>query len=194
MQGKPGLKPGICRQNTRWGWQASGWTTHPACDSMVTAVAHMSPMATDERTIGTSGVYVSGCVQPGNPDIPAIRVRTRCITLAQYGTCACGRACAHVPSTFTCECSNEQALRSDEQANSDILDRWAHTPSSLAHGHTGTTVDLAEDLSGQTGQGAFASALRSRGNRPPQALAKGRVDHDLNTSVQVRALSVSDLS
>ena len=125
---------------------------------------------------------------------PYVYVRGVSLSRSTERACAGVRVRAHVPSTFTCECSNEQALRSDEQANSDILDRWAHTPSSLAHGHTGTTVDLAEDLSGQTGQEAFAPALRSRGNRPPQALAKRRVDHDLNTSVQVRALSVSDLS
>lgn len=34
---------------------------------------------------------------------------------------------AHVPSTLTCECSHEQARRSDEPANSDIWDSGAHT-------------------------------------------------------------------
>lgn len=133
MQGKPGLKPGICRQNTRWGWQASGWTTHPACDSMVTAVAHMSPMATDERTIGTSGVYVSGCVQPGNPDIPAIRVRTRCITLAQYGTCACGRARArvfHLPLRTSAHMSRPCARMSKQTRTYQTV---GHTPSQAWH-------------------------------------------------------------
>lgn len=163
----------------------------PVCPMLIWA------RACSEERLSCVYIYVLMCthMQPDVLVCPGFAHHAPCVRSNERGTVHLSTwpAFARVPSTLTCKCSDEQGQRSHEPADR-TSGTVGHTPTQAGHRTYWGNCGSSGRLIGANRTGGLCSDPSQSQGSPPQTLAKRRVDHGLSTSVQVRALLVSDLS